>query len=239
MLWREMPNPSDALDLYAKVEDLLGVKEAAPRLYAHYLLFLNPVEFDTLLDVGCGTGDFLLQMQEALDLTQVKGIDLSPVMVSKTREQGIDAHMIDLCDAKGKYDVITAVFDMLNYLDTEQLKRFLACVKNHLNEGGYFLCDINTLYGFENVAVGSYIVDDEERFLTIDSDFDKGEYISEFTLFEKEGIYYEKSQESIRQYYHSVDDIVTCSGLELLANDDVHLYELDEADKQFLVLRKV
>ncbi|HFU77894.1 MAG TPA: class I SAM-dependent methyltransferase, partial [Epsilonproteobacteria bacterium] len=33
-------NTSDSLDLYAKVEDLLGVKESAPRLYAHYLLFL-------------------------------------------------------------------------------------------------------------------------------------------------------------------------------------------------------
>ena len=47
---------SPALDLYAKVEDLLGVKEAAPTLYAHYLLFLQTLEFETLLDVGCGSG---------------------------------------------------------------------------------------------------------------------------------------------------------------------------------------
>jgi len=74
-------------------------------------------------------------------------------------------------------------------------------MKEHLNEGGFFLCDINTLYGFKNVAVGSYIVDDEDRFLTVDSDFEKGEYISEFTLFEKEGKgkdrSFKKSQEII------------------------------------------
>lgn len=232
-------NTANSLDLYAKVEDLLGVKEASPRLYAHYLLFLNTIDFDTLLDVGCGSGDFLLQMQQALDIPQVKGIDLSPLMVSKTKEQGIDATCISLCDLEGKYDVMTAVFDMLNYLDKEALKRFLICISEHLNEGGVFLCDINTLYGFENVAVGSFIVDDEERFLTVDSDFEEGEYIAEFTLFEKEGMLYKKSQETIKQYYHSVEALVKYSNLELLVNDEVNLYELEESDKVFVVLRKV
>lgn len=229
---------SDSLDLYAKVEDLLGVKEAAPRLYAHYLLFLNTIDFDTLLDVGCGSGDFLCQMQNALAIPQVKGIDLSPLMVSKTLDQGYNAECIDLCDLNGTYDVITAVFDMLNYLDLIQLKDFLACVNTHLNDGGYFLCDINTLYGFENVAVGSYIVDDEERFLTVDSDFEEDEYRAEFTLFEKEGRTFKKSQEVIKQYYHTLDAVVMLSGLEQLQCDEVNLYDFEKADKVFLVLRK-
>ncbi|RLA71076.1 MAG: class I SAM-dependent methyltransferase [Epsilonproteobacteria bacterium] len=229
---------SDSLDLYAKVEDLLGVKEAAPSLYAHYLLFLNSVDFEKLLDVGCGSGDFLRQMQDALDISHVKGIDLSPLMVAKTALQGIDAECVNLCDLNDSYDVITAVFDMLNYLDTESLKIFLNCVKNHLNEGGLFLCDINTYYGFENVAVGSFIVDDGARFLTVDSDFEKGEYISEFTLFEKENNYFKKSQETIKQYHHTIEDIVQFSGLELVVNDEVKLYDFEEADKVFLVLKK-
>ena len=233
-----MPNSSDSLDLYAKVEDLLGVKEAAPSLYAHYLLFLNTHDFTSLLDVGCGSGDFLRQIQAALDIPTVKGIDLSPLMVAQTLEQGYDAECIDLCDLDGSHDVITAVFDMLNYLNKEQLANFLSCVKEHLNEGGIFLCDINTLFGFENVAVGSFIVDDEERFLTVDSDFENGEYISEFTLFEKEGVCFKKSQETIKQYYHTVDDIVALSDLELLENDEVTLYGLESADKKFLVLKK-
>ena len=159
-------------------------------------------------------------------------------MVAQTLKQGYDAECIDLCDLSGKYDVITAVFDMLNYLNTTQLGQFLSCVKNHLNEGGIFLCDINTLFGFENVAVGAFIIDDEERFLTVDSDFEKDEYISEFTLFEKEDNCFKKSQETIRQYYHSVEDIVILSGLELLVNDEVTLYGLESADKKFLVLKK-
>ena len=232
-----MANTADSLDLYAKVEDLLGVKEVAPVLYAHYLFFLNSVEFDTLLDVGCGSGDFLRQMQGALNIPKVKGIDLSPSMVARTLAQGYEASCIDLCELNGTYDVITAVFDMLNYLDQEQLGRFLACVKEHLNPDGSFLFDINTLYGFENVAVGSYIVDDDTRFLTVDSDFENSEYLSEFTLFEKADEYFKKSQETIRQYYHTVDDIVALSGLELLVNDEVNLYGLESADKRFVVLK--
>ena len=234
-----MPNnSSDSLDLYAKVEDLLGVKEAAPKLYAHYLLFLYSQEFETLLDVGCGSGDFLRQMQGTLNISKVKGIDLSHLMVAKTAEQGYDAECVDLCDLSGCYDVITAVFDMLNYLNKEQLSTFLSCVKEHLNEGGIFLCDINTLYGFENVAVGSYIVDDEDRFLTVDSDFENGEYISEFTLFEKDGNNFKKSQETIQQYYHTVDELIALSGLELVSSDEVDLYGFTKADKVFLILRK-
>jgi hypothetical protein len=43
----------------------------------------------------------------------------------------------------------------------------------------------------------------------------------------------------IRQYYHTVDTLVKYSGLELVVDDDVNLYGLEEADKLFVVLRKV
>ena len=229
---------SNSLDLYSKVEDLLGVKEASPKLYAHYLLFLNQFDFNSLLDVGCGSGDFLQQMSRALDIEVFKGIDLSPLMVEKSIKLGLDAECIDLALENKTYDVITAVFDMLNYLDKEELKTFLKEIFLHLNNGGVFLCDINTLYGFENVAVGSFIVDDDDRFLTIDSDFEDGEYISEFTLFEKERVNFKKSQEIIRQYFHTIDDITKELGLTLINEDKVFLYEEEEADKLFLVFQK-
>ena len=227
-----------SLNLYAKVEDLLGVQEASPKLYAHYLLFLQGIESHSLLDVGCGSGTFLKQMDNALSIKKLKGIDLSPLMVEKTLTLGYEAQCIALEKESASYSIITAVFDMLNYLNKEALALFLKDVVSHLNEGGYFLCDINTLYGFENVAVGSFIVDDEERFLTIDSDFEAGEYISEFTLFEKELDKFKKSQEIIKQYHHSVEEITKLLGIPLILKDEVFLYEEEEADKLFLVFQK-
>ena len=231
-------NTTESLDLYAKAEDLLGIEEATPRLYAHYLLFLQSIQPKTLLDVGCGSGDFLVQMQKALSLEKAKGIDLSPVMAERTKAKGIDAECIDLCKLDGTYDVITAVFDMVNYLDAKALKHFLGCISDHLNVGGYFVFDINTLFGFENVAVGSYIVDDDERFLAIDSDFEEGEYLMEMTLFEREKHCFARSQEKITQYYHALESFTSLTDLMLVSCDEVSLYEMGGADKYFIVLQK-
>ncbi len=230
---------SDALDLYAKVEDLLGVKEATPDLYTYYFRFLQTIDFDSLLDVGCGSGDFLLQAKSAFAPSKLLGIDLSPSMVEQTRGRGLDALCIDLCELEDSFDVVTAVFDMLNYLDKHAIKHFLACLQERVKPGGYFLCDINTRYGFEEVAVGSFIVDDDDRFLTIDSEFDEGVYHSAFTLFEKNAdACFDKSTGVIMQFYHTIEELAaSLDQMDLTEQSNVTLYA-EEADKQFLVFRK-
>ncbi len=226
------------LDLYARVEDMLGVKEAAPDLYAHYLLALQGIDFGSWLDVGCGNGDFLRQMQGAFPDVWMRGIDLSETMVAAAREQGIDAEAIDLCDVDDRYDVITAVFDVLNYLEPQALQRFGSCVQDRLKEGGYFLCDVNTLYGFEEVAVGAFFAEDSERFVTVDGSFEAGEYRSDFTLFEREnGACWKPHRATIRQYEHSLKRLNDALGLRLVEEVPVQLYG-EKPDKLFLVWRK-
>ena len=233
-----MANTTESLDLYAKVEDLLENSEAIDTLYNDYYDILSQLSFNSLLDVGCGSGAYLVGLTEQFPTVSAKGIDLSGVMVSRAQAKGVDAEAIDLCDLDGSFDVITAVFDMLNYLPKEALEGFFSCIRAHLNEGGYFLFDINTLYGFENVAVGAYVIEDETRFLAIDSDFDAGVYEAQFTLFEKEGVCYEKSQETIRQYYHTLKEIEEISGMRLVNAQAIELYGLGDEDKVLVVLQK-
>ena len=225
------------LDLYAKAEHLLGIEEASEHMYNLYRSELDGKNIKTLLDVGCGRGGFMQRMQS--DGVKCKGIDLSSVMIEECKLKGLNAQCIDIADEKQKYDAIVSIFDVLNFMNKDNLSAFLNSVANCLEDDGVFIADINTLYGFENVAVGSFIVDDNERFLTVDSDFENAKYTSEFTLFEKTDKNFKKSQETICQYYHSVDEIVKLSGLELVVNDEVDLYEFDEADKRFLVLKRV
>lgn len=231
---------SNALNLYAKVEDLLGVTEITPLLNEYYHETLEKLDFKTLLDVGCGSGGFLLELAEKNPEVKSLGIDLSCVMVEMTKAKGLNAECIDLCKLKGKFDVITAIFDMVNYLDKKYLKRFLRCIEEHLEVGGHFIFDINTLFAFKVVAAGSFIKDADNRFLTIDSDYNEegGEYYMDFTLFEKEGDAYVKSQEAITQYYHKVNEIQKLTKMKLVSKRAISIYS-NETEKFYLVFKKL
>ena len=229
-----MPN---ALDLYSRVEDLLGVNEVTPTLYEYYFSTLEGLEFKSLLDVGCGRGAFLEQLQKRFPSTSLLGTDLSPLMVKTTQKRGLDAKCIDICRLNTKFKVITAVFDMVNYLDDNELIKFMRCVENRLEDGGYFICDINSLYAFSEIAVGSFIKDDDDRFVTIDSFFEEGEYYSEFTLFERVDNHFLKSKESITQYYHTVEKLQKVTNLKLLEKKSISVYG-DEVEKFYLVFKK-
>ena len=226
-----------ALDLYSKVEDLLGVNEVTPKLYENYFSTLQTLEFNSLLDIGCGRGEFLRQLTNQFPNTKLMGIDLSPLMVETTKSKGINAQCIDLCKLDKKFQVITAVFDMVNYLNTKELKRFMRCIEERLKDGGYFICDINSLYAFEELAVGSYVRDDDTRFVTIDSSFKDNKYYSEFTLFEKDGERFKKSQDTIIQYYHRIEELTRFTNLKLVEEFPFSIYG-EEIEKFYLVFRK-
>ena len=230
---------SNALDLYAKVEDLLGVNEVTPILNEYYYEALEKIEFKSLLDVGCGSGGFLAQISKLYPNVKAKGIDLSSVMVEMTKKKGLNAECIDLCKIDETYEVITAIFDMVNYLDAKNIKRFFRCVEERLEKGGHFICDINTLYAFKVIAAGSYIKDGNDRFVTIDSDYveEDREYFMDFTLFEKEGECFKKSQDSITQYFYTVPEIQKLTKMKLVSKTAISIYS-HESEKYFLVFKK-
>ena len=48
---------------------------------------------ERILDLGCGTGELTLVLQQRG--CEVVGVDLSPEMVAKAREKGVDARVMD------------------------------------------------------------------------------------------------------------------------------------------------
>jgi len=233
-----VPNSVDSLDLYARIEDMLENREAIEGLYNTYAHFLSQRPFASLLDVGCGSGAFLQGIREYFEGVDVLGVDLSGEMVRRANARGVPAKAVDVCELEGQFDAVTAVFDMVNYLAPEALKSFFACIEARLAPGGRFLFDVNTRFGFEHVAVGAYIVEDDTRFLAIDSDFENDIYRADFTLFSKnEGCYTRESQR-ITQYYHPRKQLEKATSMQLVDAVDIELYGFGEPDKTIYIFEK-
>ncbi|MEJ2372209.1 MAG: class I SAM-dependent methyltransferase [Sulfurimonas sp.] len=223
------------LDLYAKAEHLLGIEEATEALYDLYRSELEDYKVKTLLDVGCGRGGFIRRMES--DGVKCKGVDLSSVMIDECVEQGLDAECIDVSEVSGTYDAIVSIFDVLNFMDKDALTKFLDAIAQKLSDDGIFIADINTLYGFSDVAEGSMSNDSDDEFLSVDAIFEEDKLSTKFTLFEKnEDGRYTKYQDTIVQYFHKIKFFQNLSSLKLIDKQTFSLY--DTEDKTLLIFKK-
>ena len=225
---------TENLDLYAKIEPLIGFDDAYEALYQRYLELLEVYDLQSVLDVGCGNGNFLLHLQEKY---RAIGIDLSPRMVTIATDKGVKAYNKQLAKVEETFDAVVAVGDVLNYLRQDELKAFLFHVARVLRSGGIFICDVNTLHGFEEVTAGSMSVDFGNQFLSIDSEYLDGILTTEMTLFESVGELYQKEQDSILQFYHDGQRIETLTPLKLLKSEPLSMFS-DEADKTIFIFQK-
>lgn len=227
------------LDLYAKTEHLLGIEEATEALYDLYRSELDEYKIKTLLDVGCGRGGFMQRMIS--DGVKCKGVDLSSVMIQECKAQGLDAECIDVADVEGTYDAVVAIFDVLNFMNKDALLKFLDAISAKLNDDGIFIADINTLYGFSDVAEGTMSAENDKEFLVVDAEFANDELHTKFTLFlkeneEKNDEKFIKHQDTIIQYFHKIKTFQNLSGLKLIDKQTFSLY--DTEDKTLLIFKK-
>ena len=226
---------NESLDLYSRVEHLLGIEDATKYLHTLYSEVLYNYEIKTLLDVGCGRGD-LMQTFAKYDVV-CDGIDLSGLMVQKAKAKGLSAEHKSICEVDKKYDAVVSVFDVLNFVRPEELEEFLNCVHNSLNEGGLFAFDINTLHGFSNVAEGTMIAEEEDSFLAVDAVFEDNKLHTKFTLFTQgEGQCHKKEQSTITQYFHGLKYFKNLKNFKVVQSAYLDLY--DKKDKALIVLKK-
>jgi len=226
---------TENLDLYAKIEPLIGFDAAYEALYQRYLELLAPFEMQSILDVGCGNGNFLLHLQKKY---QAMGIDLSPRMVAIARAKGVEVYNKQLAKVEETFDAVVAVGDVLNYLRQDELKAFLFHVARVLNDGGVFICDVNTLHGFEEVTAGSMSADFGDQFLSIDSEYLDGILTTEMTLFEQiAGECFHKEQDSILQFYHDRKRVEDLTPLKHLFTQEITIFS-EESDKLICAFQK-
>ena len=228
------------LDLYAKVEPYLDFEEEVYTLHKEFLRFVMVNELDNIIDIGCGQGYFL----ENLKVNKKKyfGIDLSIEQIKVCEAKNLNAQAIALKDVTEKFDCATAIFDVLNYIPKVELKQFIKETNLVLNQGAYFIFDVNSFFGFDEVAQGCITIDVEDKFIAIDANFENNKLQTDITLFEKqENGFFSKEQDSIIQEYHSKEFLTKLlkeCGFEIQEIKEFNLHTPDNADKLIFICKK-
>jgi SAM-dependent methyltransferase len=114
-------------------------------MYPRYLREFIP---GTVLDLGCGTGSFLL-FCKARGVPAV-GIDSNPSMVEACLAQGLKAQVDDVVSPSTiSAPMANAVCDnVLEHLPLAQIELFFAHMKLHMQKGGVLLIAVPNRKGF-------------------------------------------------------------------------------------------
>ena len=98
------------------------------------------------------------------------------------------------------------------------------------------VADINTLYGFSDVAEGTMSAENDKEFLVVDAEFANDELNTQFTLFEKTDGKYIKHQDTIIQHFYTIKTFQKLANLKLIDKQTFSLY--DTEDKTLLIFKK-
>ena len=230
----------NSLNLYSKVEPYLNFQEEIEELYEAFLKICEELKVQKVIDIGCGQGEFLLQLQQmGIDTF---GTDLSSEQIKVCKAKGLACECLDVGLIQDTFDCATAIFDVLNYMDKKTLEKFVQNTFNILEEKGYFIFDINTLYGFEEVADGSLNINLKDKFIAIDALFSEKILTTNIVLFsEVSNGKYTKEEDFITQYYHeknAIKKILTKTGFEIKQIVNFHLHSDEKADKLIFICQK-
>ena len=228
------------LELYARIEEYLDFEEEVRRLHKEFLNILFPKNPNTILDIGCGQGAFLEHLK--FNGVEAFGIDLSVEQIKICKNKGLNVASIPLEQVKEKFDCATAIFDVINYIPKQELETFFTQANVVLNQGGYFIFDVNSLFGFEEVAQGSLTLNLEDKFIAIDATFENEQLQTDITLFSQtKGDMFIKEQDSIVQYYYPIETlkkVLKKANFEVQEIIHFNLHGFDETDKLIFVCKK-
>ncbi len=143
---------------FAQIYDKAGFSSFSERMIPYIDQNLDRLNFQpqSVLDLACGTGTVAILL--AKRGLKVYGVDGSPHMleIAKKKAAREKAHVeFVFSDMRNftlpeKVDLVVSLYDSLNYIvETEELVSVFGRVREHLNEDGLFMFDVNTLYNMK------------------------------------------------------------------------------------------
>lgn len=233
------PNPSNKEKHMAIYDRFASIYQRGPYLrfsqglaetvLPEYLAEMG-IETVDLLDLACGEGSFAVAM--SAQGHSVTGIDQSEQMIKLARKRArkadapVDFFVEDMRSItfNEAFDLVTCLFDSLNYLLTVQdLHQVFRNANRALRKNGLFIFDMNTIYGLavDWMRQETYIQNEAEDFIEIHRmDFDHENQIAtmQITIFTKQGDLWERIDETHQERGYPIADIqflLNQSGFEI------------------------
>lgn len=198
----------------------LAMVDILPKVMKKYKIIPNSTR--NLLDVACGEGTFAVEMAKLG--WKVTGVDQSDEMLRLARHRADQEKMqvnfqkqdMRFIDYGNEFDLATCWFDSLNYLVTNgDLQSAFNNIYRSLKPNGWFLFDMNTLYGLavEWQRNRCYVQQETPDLMELhrtNFDFEKNLGCVTITWFVKSGEYWEKYEEKHIERGFSINEIESC-----------------------------
>jgi predicted TPR repeat methyltransferase len=145
-----------AYDVFAQFYDAVQGDRADHSAYIRSLIEQHHPRAKTVLELACGTGSVLKQLEPFYD---VSGVDLSEAMLAVAARKLPNARLVraDMTsvDLGQTFDVVLCVFDSINHLlRFEEWEAVFDRARAHLNDRGIFVFDVNTEAQLERFSSG-------------------------------------------------------------------------------------
>lgn len=186
-----------------------------------YLILKNKNKLNKnlkLLDVGCGTGEFLLRAYKEYNCS---GLDISENML-KIAQKKIGNKEIKLYkgnmiefDINEKFDIIVSLFDTVNHiLSNDELTQHLISIKNHLKEDGIYIFDVVDRKFMNEMFTSEYFVDNRKNLTIIwEHEIEEGIDYIDATYFLKNKLgSYDKLEETYEKKIFTHNEIIESIG---------------------------
>lgn len=222
------------------------------------ILKKEKVEYSTVLEMGCGTGNITEQICKDDRVKGVTCFDLSEDMLVIAKEKlrgnaNLDIIKQDMSDMNisKKFDLILSCCDSINYIVEEgRLENVFRKSYELLNPGGALLFDINSYHKLREIIGNNTFTEDREGVYYIwENEFEEEEELSNFylTFFIEDlesGHYTRFDEHHIERAYRKekVIDMLKSSGFESISvycDFDASKGCGDGAERMFFLCKKV
>ena len=144
----------ESYDVFAPFYDAVQGDRADHAAYIRSLIERHHPQARTLLEVACGTGSVLKQLEP---FYEVSGVDRSDAMLDVARRKLPGVRLIpgDMTEVElgETFDVVLCAFDSINHLlRFEEWEAAFDRARAHLDDGGIYVFDVNTEGQLERFA---------------------------------------------------------------------------------------